>query len=226
MRQRLEVGASVKISLSKVVDKDTKMEPFMIALTSAIDEPKNDTKILPTQIPPAMFRWIVLAVAFIGLGLLAYTLIAIQKMNKTLDAQSFSQMASQYANSTDLLSPDVGVIQFMKRGYTVQFYSVSYTSNGMEISGLLGNPTQLTLSDINLTISARPYLYQVKDKLEKNPTLAYTNDFEIGSAQTSINSLAPGKTVSFSMTIPNVKQAKDGLQLAVSFANSDYSYGY
>lgn len=198
----------------------------MIALTSAIDEPKNDTKILPTQIPPAMFRWIVLAVAFIGLGLLAYTLIAIQKMNKTLDAQSFSQMASQYANSTDLLSPDVGVIQFMKRGYTVQFYSVSYTSNGMEISGLLGNPTQLTLSDINLTISARPYLYQVKDKLEKNPTLAYTNDFEIGSAQTSINSLAPGKTVSFSMTIPNVKQAKDGLQLAVSFANSDYSYGY
>jgi len=173
-----------------------------------------------------MFRWIVLAVAFIGLGLLAYTLIAIQKMNKTLDAQSFSQMASQYANSTDLLSPDVGVIQFMKRGYTVQFYSVSYTSNGMEISGLLGNPTQLTLSDINLTISARPYLYQVKDKLEKNPTLAYTNDFEIGSAQTSINSLAPGKTVSFSMTIPNVKQAKDGLQLAVSFANSDYSYGY
>jgi hypothetical protein len=202
------------------------MEPFMISLASEIDELKHDTKILPTQIPPAIFRWIVLAVALISLGLLTYTLITIRKMNKTLNDQSFSQMASQYANSTDLLSPDVGVIQFMKRGYTVQFDSVSYTPNGMEISGLLGNPTQLTLSGINLTISARPYLYQVKDKVEKNPMVAYTNDFEIGSAQTSIHYLAPGKTVSFSMTIPNVKQTKDGLQLAVSFANSDYSYGY
>jgi hypothetical protein len=76
------------------------------------------------------------------LGLSTYTVITERKLKSKVDDASFSQTVSDYENSIDLLSPDVGVIQFMKHGYSVRFDSVNYNANGLELTGTIGNPTQ------------------------------------------------------------------------------------
>ena len=47
---------------------------------------------------------------------------------------------------------------------------------------------------------------------------------EIGSGQADIGYLGPGRTAAFSLTIPNVKQTPDGLQIVASFTGERYNY--
>lgn len=159
-----------------------------------------------------------------SLGLSIFNVIMIHKLNSKIDGLFFNQTSSDYTHDHDLLTPDIGVIQFMRRGYSITFDSLVYTANGLEVKGTVGNPTQLNLSSINLKLSARPFLYLVKDKLDKDPFLIYSNDFEIGSGQATIYYLGSGKTALFSMTIPNVKQTKDGFQIDAMFSGERYSY--
>ena len=48
---------------------------------------------------------------------------------------------------------------------------------GLSWIGTIGNPTQLTLSAINLKIAAAPFLYQVKDKIEKDAFWMFSGEF-------------------------------------------------
>ena len=173
---------------------------------------------------PILLR-LCLSVALISMGLSATEGVLLWRLFTKVDDLNFGQEVTDYNSVNDLLTPDVGVIQFMKRGYTVTFDKLNYTANGLEVSGTVGNPTQLNLSSINLKLSARPFPYQVKDKLKKDPFFFYISDgFDIGSAQATVFFLGAGRTESFSMTIPNVKQTKDGFQIAVQFSGERYSY--
>lgn len=160
----------------------------------------------------------------VGLGLSIFDAVMIRKLGSKIDDVSFNQTSTEYARDNDLLTPDVGVIQFMRRGYSVTFDRIDYTANGLEVSGTLGNPTQLTLSGINFKLSARPYLYQIREKVEKNEFYLYSSEMEIGSGQTAISYLGPGKTATFTVTIPNVKQTKEGIQIVATFSNERYAY--
>ncbi|MDR5729809.1 MAG: hypothetical protein RB191_20540 [Terriglobia bacterium] len=185
----------------------------------------DDTENRPRKTRRPVLLWICFGVALVSIGLSAFAGIMLWRLSTKVDDLSFGQEVTDYNAANDLLTPDVGVIQFMKRGYTVTFDSLSYTANGLEVRGTIGNPTQLNLSSINLKLDARPFPYQVKDKLKKDPFFFYVTDgFDIGSAQTTIFFLGAGKTESFTMTIPNVKQTKDGFQIAVSFSGERYSY--
>ena len=42
---------------------------------------------------------------------------------------------------TDELTPDVGTIQFLKKGYSIQLEGVNYTGDGLSLKGYVGNPT-------------------------------------------------------------------------------------
>jgi hypothetical protein len=185
----------------------------------------DDLENRPQKKRRPVLLWICFGISLSSLALVALAGVMLWRLTAKVDDLNFGQEVTDYNNSTDLLTPDVGVIQFMKRGYSVTFDSLSYTANGLEVSGTVGNPTQLNLSSINLKLEARPFPYQVKDKLKKEPFFFYITDgFDIGSAQTTIFFLGAGKTESFRMTIPNVKQTKDGFQIAVSFSGERYSY--
>lgn len=185
----------------------------------------NDLENRPSETRRPILYWISFGIALISMGLSVFAGVMLSRLSKKVDDLNFGQEVTDYNSANDLLTPDVGVIQFMKRGYTVTFDRLSYTANGLEVSGTIGNPTQLNLSSINLKLEARPFPYQVKDKLKKDPFFFYVTDgFDIGSAQTTIFYLGAGKTESFAMTIPNVKQTKDGFQIAVSFSGERYSY--
>jgi len=114
-----------------------------------------------------------------------YAVWRLHKLSETIDDLTFSITSSDYAHDNDVVTPDVGVIQFMRRGYSITFDSVTYGQNGLSVTGTLGNPTQMTLSSLTLKLSARPYLYKIKDKLKDDPFYLYSG-IEIGSGQTNI----------------------------------------
>ena len=187
-------------------------------------EPKGPEKRGPSKIWKRLAVPSLVAAAAITLGLSIYSSVVTHKTQKRLDDLNFSQVVSDYNNSNDLVTPDLGVIQFMHKGFTISFTKVSYGSDGLNVSGTLGNPTRLTVSSLTLKLSARPYLYKVKDKLQKDPFFIYSDDLDIGSGQADVGTLFPGMTQEFSMTIPNVKQTPDGFQIAASFTGERYSY--
>jgi hypothetical protein len=174
--------------------------------------------------PRRLLTWCALSVAVVSLAASAFSLWYLHKLKGKFDDLSFSLTASDYNNDNNLLSPDIGVIQFMHRGYSITFDTLSYTASGLEVTGTLGNPNQLTLSSVNLKLSARPFLYKNRDKIVDDPFFLFNAAGEIGSGQTSISYLGPGKTATFSMTIPNVKQTSDGFQIAASISGERYSY--
>jgi len=182
--------------------------------------PENQTVARSKQ----FITWLAIVIAsvcLIGIGALGWYA---HKLSQRIDDLRYSIAVTDYDNDNDLLAPNVGVIQFMHRGYSITFDTLTYTPSGLEVSGTLGNGTQRTLSSINLKLSAKQFLYKNRDKVINDPFFMFSSDGEIGSGQTTISYLAPGKTVIFSMTIPNVKQTQDGFEIVASFSGERYSY--
>jgi len=172
---------------------------------------------------------VVLIVALGGSGVSAWWIFREKKsISASLQDIEFSQAASQYERETNLATPDVGVIQFLKNGFSVHFDVVQYTQEGLLLSGRIGNPKQLSVSTLTLNFSVQPYPYLVRDKWEKDKSgsfYPYFGNYEIGKAQTGVTgTLLSGSTLPFSVTIPNVKQTKDPIQIAISFSGERYGY--
>jgi hypothetical protein len=122
----------------------------------------------------------------------------------------------------------VGTIQFLKRGgYSIQLDTAKYTNEGLELAGFVGNPTNLWISNLSLKFSAQKELYQYRDDFDKDEFSFYFGPQAIGEVQSSpITSLIPGGRQPFNVTIPNVKQTKEGIRLVVVFTGGErYSYG-
>lgn len=146
-------------------------------------------------------------------------------IRKSEDDIQFSQFVSDFNTGTDYIQPTVNTIQFFRHGYSIVFDSVQYTQDGLALIGKLGNPTNLWISSLALDMTARPFPYKIKDKwLQQGKTFWWMDDRNIGHAQTTVGLLSPGSTTDFHITIPNVKQTPDGLQIAVSFSGERYQY--
>jgi hypothetical protein len=146
-------------------------------------------------------------------------------IEKNRDDIEFGQFVTDFNVATDYVQPTVNTIQFLRRGYSIDFDSVNYTQDGLVLSGTVGNSTNLWVSSLALDMTARPYPYKIKDKwLQGNRIPWWPDDWNIGRAQATVGSLNPGSTAMFHITIPNVKQTPDGIQIAVSFSGERYAY--
>ncbi len=152
-------------------------------------------------------------------------------MNRRLNALQKSQKDTEFSlfvtdtnASEDFVQPTVNVIQFLHHGYSILFDKVEYTQNGLALSGQIGNPTHLWISSLALTLSARPLRYKLREKWDKDPYGLWSGDWNIGTAQTTVGALNPGSTTFFEVTIPNVKQTSDNMEIAVSFSGERYQY--
>lgn len=154
---------------------------------------------------------------------LAMPWVKVRNLEKAQRDLQFSLAVTDYNSGTDLIQPTVNAIQFLRRGYSITFDSVKYTQEGLELRGRIGNPTNLWITSLALNFSARPYPYQVQDKFF-DPFSIYSSNWHFGNAQTTVGVLNPGSTSNFAVTIPNVKQTPDGLQIAVSFSGEYYQY--
>jgi hypothetical protein len=153
---------------------------------------------------------------------------ALEKAQKDL---AFSQFTDEMNQFRDFVQPTVNTIQFLRHGYSISFNKVEYTQNGLLLSGEVGNPTHLWISSLALSFSAQPSPYKVRDKWEKEnapgesgPWILWSDDWNIGTAQTTVGQLNPGSTAFFEVTIPNVKQTSDSIEIAVSFSGERYQY--
>jgi hypothetical protein len=150
------------------------------------------------------------------------------KKAKAVDAAqrelSFSLWVTDYNNGSDFVVPQVNMIQFLRRGYSVSFDSVKYTQEGLALTGTIGNATQLWVNSLAVKFVARPFPYQIREKWEKQAFPWWDGSWDIGSGETSVGSLNPGSSVPFSVTIPNVKQTSDSIEIAVSFSGERYLY--
>lgn len=166
----------------------------------------------------------IVLIAVIGTSA-ALTWRKLKAIEKTQGDIQFSQFVTDFNNGTDYVQPKVNTIQFLRRGYSIDFDSVQYTQDGLVLSGAVGNSTNLWISSLALDMTAQPYPYKIKDKwLQGSKFFWWPDEWNIGHAQTTVGSLNPGSSSPFHITIPNVKQTPDGLQIAVSFSGERYQY--
>ena len=118
----------------------------------------------------------------------------------------------------------VGAIQFLRTGYSIQLESAEYGADGLTLAGEIGNPTQLWVSNVTVNFTAAtPYGFDEWMRSKPNSLVKV-----VGTGQSSIIlTLAPGKTARFLATIPNLKQTPgDPNQptIFVNFSGERYSY--
>lgn len=149
-------------------------------------------------------------------------------IEETQEKIRFAQFVTIYEYGRDFVRPEVNTIQFLRRhgGYSILLDKVEYTPSGLVLTGKIGNPTQLWISSLALNFSARPTPSKIRDKwvAAKMPAAQWADDWNIGNAQTTVGDLNPGSTASFTVTIPNVKQTSDEIQVAVWFSGERYHY--
>lgn len=168
--------------------------------------------------------WVVLLI--VGLcGADGFQFWQIHGMRKDLADLKWS-VAVQGHDKDNEITPDVGVIQFLRRGgYSIQLNAVKYTGEGLHLEGFVGNPTHLWLSNLSLKFSATKNLYEYRDDFAKDEFSFFFGPQAVGEAQCSpISVLSPGGTQAFEVTIPNVKQTKNGIRITVAFTGERYSY--
>lgn len=162
------------------------------------------------------------AVLFLGLqGVGVWQILSLRE--RLADAEW--SIAYQVKKLEDTIIPDVGTIQFLRRGYSIEIEAAKYTADGLTLQGSVGNPLNLTLHNLTLKFTATKPLYEYRDEFRNAPFAFFFGPTPIGEAQTKpIGILMPGSTASFEVTIPNVKQTEDGIRIAVAFTGERYSY--
>lgn len=168
-----------------------------------------------------------LVVVLSGLGYFQYQLHnQLDELHNQLDELKW-QLALQDHNrklGEKRISLDVGVIQFIQRGFSMTLDKVDYNANGVTLVGTVGNPTLLGVSSLTLIFEVnRPFYefskqYNTVGFLIDNPRL-------VGTAQVSVGDVAPGSIAQFNVTIPNVTQAtKNEYEVSAQFSNERYQY--
>ena len=127
----------------------------------------------------------------------------IEELDEDVDRLRWANRRRGRTNRIDL---NVGTIQFLERGYSVHLEQVSYTQDGLNLSGYLGNPTNMTLTNVTLNFSAG------KDGTfeEFREAVTLIDQLRVGtsvSAQSRpIAVLSPGTRATFEVTVPGVTQ--------------------
>ena len=92
------------------------------------------------------------AVLFLGLqGVGVWQILSLRE--RLADAEW--SIAYQVKKLEDTIIPDVGTIQFLRRGYSIEIEAAKYTADGLTLQGSVGNPLNLTLHNLTLKFTAR-----------------------------------------------------------------------
>jgi hypothetical protein len=172
-----------------------------------------------------------LLLAFLGYaGLSEFRHRALQKK---LDNVTWDLRLNEHLQEDRFISPSIGGIQFFHNGrYSIEIEELKYTGNGLELSGYIGNGTQLNLTTLTINFEADHPYYKNRDRYLKERatsgsdwfTVGWAED-EIGKGQVLLDFLGAGSRARFAVTIPNVKQqSAEQPEIAVSFSGERYSY--
>jgi hypothetical protein len=170
---------------------------------------------------------LVLAAALVCLAF--FTWRKSKAIDRAVEDAAYYGFAVYYTANSSLVTPQVNTIQFVRHGgYSIDFDSVKYTQDGLALTGTVGNATQLSISSLALNFTARPYPRGIRekwrDKWHQNHLVFWDDAWDIGTGQVTIGLLNPGSSAPFTVTIPNVKQTSDQIQIEVEFTGERYQY--
>jgi hypothetical protein len=192
-----------------------------------------------SELPRLSRRWflgkpvlpLIVALVALALALCAITLqiVQVRKLEARVQELEWSDRVEGEDAYFDTVEPSVGTIQFLRHGYSVEFTKVNYTPVGLVLSGFIGNPSQIWISTLTLEFTAsRPRSALRTEYFRKRyrGRFFFLPEQSIGTAQAeTIDILPPGQRQPFHVTIPNVKQTREGFQLTVAFSGERYTYG-
>ncbi len=157
------------------------------------------------------------------LGADVYFGLRIRSMHSVMEDTEWRVESEAISARQDRIRPEVGAIQFLRAGYSIEIEAANYTQDGLALKGYIGNPTNLLITNLTLNFAAYRPLGEYRESYLKR-----SGPFKmdtVGEAQSSvITSLAPGTKAQFEATIPNVKQTKDGIRLTVSLFGARHGY--
>ena len=191
------------------------------------EPPKVRRRWLPGR--PSLSLLVAFLALAMGIGSLTLQIIQGRGLESRLQELEWSDEVRGQDSYLDVIEPNVGTIQFLRRGYTIEFMKVNYTPGGLELAGYVGNPTQIWISSLTLEFTAyEPRTAQRVRFFREKSHGGFFFFFEksIGKAQAeTIDNLSPGSRQSFHVTIPNVSQTQEGFHLTVAFSGERYAYG-
>lgn len=178
------------------------------------------------------YRWLFYLTAGLVILLAIVTILQIIYLHGISNRIELLEWSNAYNDLKLMLgnsiSPESNTIQFLDNGYSIQLEQVIHEPAGLHLIGYFGNPKLLTLHSVSLKFSARksPSIDDYrKAQKQSSDYIVFWAPKEIGSAQTSSMSIVlPGTRARFEVTIPNVRQTKEGLRLYVSLSGERYSY--
>lgn len=167
---------------------------------------------------------IILGVLAIVAWLVGLTYRQHQLRDDLEDQKWIAAIADANQEQLDPVQPTVGIIQFLKSGYSIAFDTVEYTPAGLRLAGQIGNPKSLNVSGLTLRIDAYRPAYQVRTEKRADVFDLYLRK-PISIGQASVGYLLSGGQERFGLTLASLVQTKsDSVQLSVSFTGARYSY--
>jgi hypothetical protein len=167
-------------------------------------------------------RAILVAVLFLLVGALGYEL---HKLRQANDQLRWESALRDHARDRSVVTPDVGVIQFLTNGYSVKLDTVESTAAGIILAGEFGNPKAITLSSVTLAFEVEKPMWKFRDAfLENEYGFLFSDTLDVGKAQAIVGDVPVGGTARFRVVIPNVKGDLKDYQVAVSLTGERYQY--
>jgi hypothetical protein len=123
------------------------------------------------------------------------------------------------------MSLSVGIIQFLKNGFTITLDSVQSTQDGVTLVGRFGNPKYLELSTVTLAFAVERPMWRFREEYFENPLeFLFSEALSVGKAEALVGFVGAGSTAPFRVTIPDVKGSLDNYVVAVNLSGERYSY--
>lgn len=171
-----------------------------------------------------------LVLTILVVGLVGWNTYKMRNLEKQIADDRWEEVSDQMTKQ-DVLTPDVGVMQFVRGNtFTINLEKVDYGTNGLHLHGKIGNATNLYISNLALTFTVTKQIFEMREDFDKadktnQEMFQYFGSPSIGNAQSSaISALTPGNVQDFDVTIPNVKQAKNPPRIVVTFSGERYGY--
>ena len=155
------------------------------------------------------------------LGVLTRT---VRELEANLETQQWGKAIADANQDLDPVQPTVGVIQFMKNGFSISFDTAEYSPAGLHLTGTVGNPKNVIVSSMTLKIEAwRPaYLERGNQKFD---WFAFFSRKPVAVGQATVGYIPPGSEGRFGLTLATLTQAKsDSVQLSAGFTGERYVY--
>ena len=157
-----------------------------------------------------------------AIGVVAYRQ---QRLRHDLTELQWDADLRWYNSDRNTISLSVGVIQFLRNGFSVTLDSVRATGSGVELVGYFGNPKAINLSSLTVEFQVEQPMWKFRDVWNRNKIFFILSDtLLIGKAQTLVGDVGAGGRAPFRVVIPDVKGDFGQFVVAVKLSGERYQY--